>query len=280
MPRLRASAFPLERMIYLLLMQGDCLEKMKEIPDGSVDMVLCDLPYGTTRNQWDAVIPFQPLWEQYHRVCKNNAAILLFGQMPFSADVVMSNPHEFRYEWIYKKTNPTGFLNAKKMPLKYHEQILVFYRRAPTYNPQFGPGAMYRKKDDRIRYSENYGMQLHIPSRDYSQGRRYPADVIEFSSPSYGKDRGLHPTQKPVALLEYLIRTYTNEGDTVLDNTMGSGSTGAACVKTKRDFVGIEIDKSYYQIASERIAEEKEKPNQKEFSDDGLQQTSLFDTDA
>lgn len=234
-----------------ILMQGDCLQRMKEIPDGSVDMVLCDLPYGATCNRWDTCILFEPLWEQYHRICKKNAAILLFGQPPFSAIEITSNLKEFRYEWIYEKTNATGFLNAKRMPLKAHESILVFYKNSPTFNPQFENGEP-RIKGGGNRTSENYGKFLYSDKRIYD-GKRYPRDVIKFSNSNRTNGAALHPTQKPVALLEYLIRTYTNDGETVLDNCFGSGSTGVACVNTNRNFIGIELDQSYFDIAKQRI---------------------------
>ena len=228
--------------------QGDCLELMKDIPDRSIDMVLCDLPYGTTRNKWDSVIPLNKLWEQYERIIKDNGAIVLFSQMPFSAELVHSNLKLFKYEWIWQKDNGTGFLNAKKMPLKIHENILVFYKKLPLYNPQMRTGFKpYKCKQG--RHSTNYGAyeQGHITE---SNGERYPIDIIEFK-----KDSGLHPTQKPVALLEYLIKTYTNEGDIVLDNCMGSGSTGVACINTNRNFIGYELDEKYFEIAEKRINE-------------------------
>lgn len=228
--------------------QGDCLELMKDIPDRSIDMVLCDLPYGTTRNKWDSVIPLNKLWEQYERIIKDNGAIVLFSQMPFSAELVHSNLKLFKYEWIWQKDNGTGFLNAKKMPLKIHENILVFYKKLPLYNPQMRTGFKpYKCKQG--RHSTNYGAyeQGHITE---SNGERYPIDIIEFK-----KDSGLHPTQKPVALLEYLIKTYTNEGETVLDNCMGSGSTGVACINTNRNFIGYELDEKYFEIAKKRINE-------------------------
>lgn len=235
------------------LYQGDCLELMKDIPDGSADMVLADLPFGTTCNSWDSVIPLDRLWEQYHRICKPNAAILIFGQPPFSAVLMISNMKELRYEWIYEKANATGFLNAKKMPLKAHESVFVFYRKLPTYNPQFTDGKPYRK-DDGERKSTNYGKFMREKHRQYDGGR-YPRSVLKFKNCSWGNDRGLHPTQKPVALLEYLIRTYTNKGETVLDNTMGSGSTGVAAVNTGRSFIGMELDPGYFETAQKRIAE-------------------------
>lgn len=220
---------------------------------------MCDLPYGITNNSWDTIIPFEALWEQWHRVCRQNAAILLFCQMPFTATVVMSNPKEFRYEWIYKKTNGTGFLNAKKMPLKAHEDICVFYRKMPTYNPQFWQSKPYKRTgDERTGYvgtSSNYGKFVRRDDRVSADGRRYPIDVIEFSNSGDRSAKLHHPTQKPIALLEYLIKTYTNSGETVLDNCMGSGSTGVACVNTGRKFIGIELDHGYFEIARKRIAD-------------------------
>ena len=220
---------------------------MKNIPDKSIDMILCDLPYGTTHNKWDNVIPMKPLWEQYNRIIKDHGAIVLFSQMPFGASLIMSNPKMFRYEWIWEKNQAVGFLNAKKMPLRKHENILVFYKHLPTYNPQ---GLI--KLDEPIyeegsanRNGKNYGVADKSFIRTH---KNYPTDIITFS-----KDSGYHPTQKPVDLLEYLIKTYTNEGDTVLDNCMGSGSTGVACVNTNREFIGMELDEEYFKIACERI---------------------------
>ena len=228
--------------------QGDCLELMKDIPDESIDMILCDLPYGTTKNKWDSVIPLNKLWKSYERIIKDNGAIVLFSQMPFSAELVHSNLKLFKYEWIWQKDNGTGFLNAKKMPLKIHENILVFYKKLPLYNPQMRTGFKpYKCKQG--RHSTNYGAyeQGHITE---SNGERYPIDIIKFK-----KDNGLHPTQKPVELLEYLIKTYTNENETVLYNCMGSGSTGVACVNTNRNFIGYELDEKYFEIAGKRINE-------------------------
>lgn len=228
--------------------QGDCLELMKDIPDESIDMILCDLPYGTTKNKWDSVIPLNKLWKSYERIIKDNGAIVLFSQMPFSAELVHSNLKLFKYEWIWQKDNGTGFLNAKKMPLKIHENILVFYKKLPLYNPQMRTGFKpYKCKQG--RHSTNYGAyeQGHITE---SNGERYPIDIIKFK-----KDSGLHPTQKPVELLEYLIKTYTNENETVLDNCMGSGSTGVACINTNRDFIGYELNEEYFNIAQNRLRE-------------------------
>lgn len=232
------------------LLQGDCLELMKDIKDKSIDMILCDLPYGTTHCKWDSVIPFELLWKQYNRIIKDNGAICLFSQMPFSAMLVSSNLQMYRYEWIWKKSNSTGFLNAKKMPLKAHESIEVFYKKPPAYNPQFTQGKPYKTTTGSL--TSNYNKFYKITT--VSDGRRYPIDVLEFKS-----EIGLHPTQKPVALLEYLIKTYTNEGEIVLDNCMGSGSCGVASVHTNRNFIGIELDKDYFDIAKKRIdAEQKE----------------------
>ena len=234
--------------------QGDCLELMKDIPDTSIDMILCDLPYGTTKNKWDSVIPLNKLWKQYERMIKDNGAIVLFNQMHFYAELVHSNLKLFKYEWIWQKDNGTGFLNAKKMPLKIHENILVFYKKLPLYNPQMRTGFKpYKCKQG--RHSTNYGAYEpgHITE---SNGERYPIDIIKFK-----KDSGLHPTQKPVELLEYLIKTYTNEGETVLDNCMGSGSTGVACINTNKNFIGYELDEHYFQIAKERLEQHECKTN-------------------
>lgn len=232
------------------LRHGDCLEFMKDIPDKSIDMILCDLPYGTTRNKWDSVIPLDKLWKQYERIIKDNGAICLFAQSPFDKVLGCSNLKLLRYEWIWEKDNGTGFLNAKKMPLKIHENIEIFYKKPPTYNPQMRKGFKpYSQMSG--RGSSNYGEQVRV--RTVNDGERYPIDVIEFKR---DKEK-LHPTQKPVALLEYLIKTYTNEGDVVLDNCMGSGSTGIACVNTNRNFIGIELDENYFNIAKERINKER-----------------------
>lgn len=220
---------------------------MKNIPDKSIDMILCDLPYGTTHNKWDNVIPMEPLWEQYNRIIKDHGAIVLFSQMPFGASLIMSNPKMFRYEWIWEKNQAVGFLNAKKMPLRKHENILVFYKHLPTYNPQglIKLDEPIQEEGSANRNGKNYGVADKSFIRTH---KNYPTDIITFS-----KDAGYHPTQKPVDLLEYLIKTYTNEGDTVLDNCMGSGSTGVACVNTNRDFIGMELNEEYFKIACERI---------------------------
>ena len=227
------------------LLNGDCLELMKDIPDGSIDMILCDLPYGTTACKWDTVIPFELLWEQYNRIIKDNSAIVLFGSQPFTTELNHSNLKMFRYEWIWIKNNSTGFQLANKRPLKKHEIISVFYRKQPTYNPQ--GLQVYGKINKRKSTGDNWS---EMNNNEYIQRfTNYPTQILEFG---YDKEK-LHPTQKPVALLEYLIKTYTNEGDVVLDNCMGSGSTGIACVNTHRNFIGSELDENYFNIAKDRI---------------------------
>lgn len=229
------------------LLQGDCLKLMKTIPNKSVDMVLCDLPYGVTRNPWDEPLPFDKMWNAYHRVCKDNAAIVLHCQQPFTTQLIASNQKEFKYCWVWYKHYVRGFLNAKKQPLKSHEDIAVFYRKQCTYNPQMTKGEM-RMKGTSSKQRGCYGKfrAVRIVNDDY-----YPQTILDFVG-VHTNDLH-HPTQKPVDLLEYLIKTYTNEGETVLDNCMGSGSTGVACVNTKRNFIGIEMDEQYFRIAKKRI---------------------------
>lgn len=233
------------------LIKGNCLEKMKDIEDKSIDMILCDLPYGTTQNKWDSIIPLDKLWEQYCRVIKDNGAIVLFAQTPFDKVLGCSNLKMLKYEWIWEKTSATGHLNAKKMPMKAHENILVFYKKLPTYNPQkttgHTPVHSYTKHQDD---GSNYGKTL-IGISGGGSTERYPRSVQVFKTDK--QKEALHPTQKPVDLLEYLIKTYTNENETVLDNCMGSGSTGVACINTNRNFIGIELDDNYFNIAKNRI---------------------------
>lgn len=237
------------------LIHGDCLEEMKNIRGGSVDMVLADIPYGTTRNKWDEVIPFDPMWEQICRVAKGNAAIVLFGSGMFTAKCILSAPKGmYRYNLVWRKTQPTGFLNAKKMPLRAHEDIMVFYNNLPVYNPQKTHG--HKRKVSTAEHKRNCKMSEDYGSfkpHSYDSTERYPTSVITFKSDK--QKSSLHPTQKPVALLEYLIKTYTNEDETVLDFTMGSGSTGVACMNTWRDFIGIELDDKYFDIARRRMEE-------------------------
>lgn len=227
--------------------QGDCLELMKEIPNKSIDMVLCDLPYGTTHNKWDNIISLDALWGGYERVIKDNGAIVLFGDGMFTANLMLSNPKMWRYNLVWDKQRGCDFLNANVKPLKSHEDICVFYKRKPTYNKQYWYSKPYRKTKNGS-LSNNYGdrKEAYTESKD---GKRNPLSILSF--PRDGKR--IHPTQKPVALLEYLIKTYTNEGETVLDNCMGSGSTGVACINTNRNFIGYELDEKYFNIATERL---------------------------
>lgn len=230
----------------------DCLEGMKRIPDGSIDMILCDLPYGTTQNKWDSIIPFDRLWEQYERIIKDNGAIVLTSAQPFTSLLIASNIKLFKYEWIWEKNTATGFMNAKKMPLKAHENIVVFYSKLPTYNPQFTFGKPYKKtRNAKIDTGSNYG-KVGINKRTDidNDGKRYPRSVLEFNR----EELAIHPTQKPTSLFEYLIKTYTNEGDLVLDNCIGSGTTAVASINTGRNYIGFEIDSSYFKIANKRIA--------------------------
>jgi site-specific DNA-methyltransferase (adenine-specific) len=238
------------------LMQGDCLELMASIPDGSVDMILCDLPYGTTACKWDSVIPFEPLWAHYKRVIKDRGAIVLTASQPFTSKLVMSQPKWFRYEWIWQKTMPTQFLDAKRKPLKKHESILVFGKQAPVYYPQMRPGKPYQKKR-KVVQAPTYNNVRAFDT--VNTGERYPVSVIEVPNGNY---KSKHSTQKPVALMEYLIKTYTLEGETVLDNCMGSGTTCVACVNTGRDFIGIEKDPGYFEIAQSRIIAAMNEPKQ------------------
>lgn len=239
------------------LMQGDCLERMKEIPDGSVDAIICDPPYGTTACKWDSVIPFEPMWEQLKRVIKPNGAIVMTASQPFTSVLVCSNLKGFKHEWIWEKNRGSNFGAAKHQPLKEHESVLVFSKDGervnyyPIKEPRKGAGA------DRVKYEFNgsntgkreaYGGFTDNRKGHKEEVLRYPSSIQKHNT-----QVGLHPTQKPVALMEYLIKTYTNEGETVLDFTMGSGSTGVACVNTNRNFIGIELDETYFNTAKERI---------------------------
>ena len=226
----------------------ECLEGMKRIPDGSVDMILCDLPYGTTRNEWDSIIPLEKLWVEYSRIIKKNGAIVLTAQTPFDKVLGVSNLKLLRYEWIWEKPSGTGHLNAKKMPMKNHENVLIFYKKLPTYNPQFTPGEPYTIVAG--EKSSNYGKQID-KVETINDGFRYPLTVQKFNHAA----SNFHPTQKPVALFEYLIKTYTDKNETVLDNCMGSGTTAIACMNTERNFIGFELDKTYYEKSLKRIKE-------------------------
>jgi DNA modification methylase len=244
---------------------GDCLEVMPTLPDGSVDMILADLPYGTTACKWDTIIPLDALWEQYKRLIKRNGAIVLTASQPFTSALVMSNPGWFRCHWVWDKVNRnTNYGNVRFMPLRRHEDVLVFSASSPTYNPQMGTGAPYVAKRSGARPGvyENGGL---YPRDGVNTGTRFPVSVLPIEA-DRKQEMGLHPTQKPIALMEYLIRTYTNEGETVLDNTMGSGTTGVACVNTGRNFIGIEKDEGYFAIAQERIRKAQEAHKQLELA--------------
>jgi len=226
------------------LWHGDCLELMKNIPDKSVDMVLCDLPYGTTACKWDIIIPLDKLWEQYNRIIKDNGAIVLFGSEPFSSVLRISRSDIYKYDWKWEKNFKTGHLNAHHMPMRKHEDICVFYKQKPTYNPQ---GLLpYNKMKKRGSNGDNYGVS---GTENFQSWTNYPTDILRF-------DRDLpsiHSTQKPLALCEYLVKTYTNENDLVLDNCMGSGTTCLAAKNLNRQFIGIEKEENYYNIAKERL---------------------------
>ena len=266
------------------LLNGDCLELMNKIPNKSIDMILCDLPYGTTACQWDVTIPFEPLWEQYNRIVKDNGAIVLFGSQPFTSELIHSNIKNFKYEWIWEKQKAANFMSAKYQPLKYHENILVFGVGGKVkYFPQKYPvlefdeiknmddkqlknlfesrdydryGKIDRRKavNDCINPKDSHYGKMSVKIRNIDDGYRYPKSVIKINK---SINKNIHPTEKPVDLLEYLIKTYTNEGELVLDNCMGSGSTGVACLNTNRNFIGIELDEGYFNMAKERIENSK-----------------------
>lgn len=231
--------------------QGDCLELMKEIPDKSVDMILCDLPYGTTRNKWDSVIPFDKLWQQYERIIKDNGVIALFSDGLFMSNLMLSNIKHWRYNFIWDKKRGCDFLNSNIKPLKSHEEICIFYKKKPIYNKQVWYSEPY-KPTKNGSLSNNYGYRKEAYSESLN-GERNPLTIISFSRDG----NRLHPTQKPVALLEYLIKTYTNEGELILDNCMGSGSTCVAAINTGRHYIGFELEKEYFDIANDRIAKSK-----------------------
>ena len=249
--------------IYLKLIKGDCLEVMRDIPDNSIDMILCDLPYGTSACKWDTTIPFEPLWKHYERLIKPDGAIVLFGSEPFSSKLRLSNLKLYKYDWKWEKPNGTNFLASKWQPLKVHEDICVFGKGATSYskkitmkyNPQMSKGEPYTQRSGKQKLDKG-NATVRSPIKQVvtqNNGERYPKTILKFS-----KDKTkYHPTQKPVKLLEYLIKTYTDKGDMVLDNCMGSGSTGVACINTNRKFIGIEIDQEYFNIAKERINGER-----------------------
>ena len=230
------------------------MQLLKNVPDDSVDMILCDLPYGTTQCKWDTVLPMEQLWSEYNRVCKRNAAMVFTAAQPFTSALVMSNPKFFKYTWVWEKSKATGYLNAKKMPMRAHEDICVFYRKPPTYNPQMWQSTPYNKGKAH-RPTDVYGEQKSILVKN-DTGLRYPRTVQYFKT-AESEGKVLHPTQKPLSLFEYLIKTYTNEGELVLDNCIGSGTTAIACMNTGRDYIGMEFEEKYFEIAKNRIQENK-----------------------
>lgn len=248
-----------ETKYYSEVYRNDCLKQMKTFPDKSIDMILCDLPYGVTKNEWDSPIPLDELWPEYKRIIKDNGAIVLFADGLFMAKLMLSEPKLWRYNLVWDKVLPSGFLNANKMPLRRTEQICVFYKKLPTYNPQKTKGKPNHSKGKNIGTkvadssiaNNNYGDFVMVDNHEVLGDMKHPTSLLRF--PKTHPSKAEHSTEKPVALLEWLIKTYTNEGDTVLDNCMGSGSTGVACVNTNRKFVGIEIEQKTYETAIKRI---------------------------
>ena len=237
------------------ILVGDCLELMKRIPSNSVDMVLCDLPYGTTKCKWDTIIPFEALWEEWYRVSKLNAPFVLTASQPFTSIMIASNLKHYKYNWVWEKSKSTGYLNAKRMPMKAHEDVCVFYRKPPIYNPQMFQGTPYYKGSAH-RPTAVYGAQKEVLVENKT-GLRYPRTVQYFKT-AESEGKVIHPTQKPVSLFEYLLKTYTNEGDTVLDNCIGSGTTAIAALKSNRNFIGMEKDPTYARDCMDRINKFKE----------------------
>ena len=235
---------------------GDCLEVMKTIDDNSIDMILCDLPYGTTNCKWDEIIPFNLLWDEYYRISKENAAIVLFSTQPFTTKMISSNMNDFRYCLVWNKIRAAGFLNANRMPLKQHEDICVFYKKLPTYNPQKYLDKPYDKTKYNGKELDKNVLGSYTSKSKKNNGERFPKSILKFSQ-NWKRQDQQHPTQKPELLLEWLIKTYTNESETVLDNTMGSGTTMVACVSTNRNGIGIEKDENYFNIAKKRVEEKK-----------------------
>jgi site-specific DNA-methyltransferase (adenine-specific) len=241
----------------------DCLEGMKRIPEGSVDCIICDLPYGTTACKWDTIIPFEPLWEQYERIIKDNGAIVLFAGEPFTSKLILSHINLFRQKLTWLKTRPTNVFNAKKQFMNWTEDICIFYKKLPIFNPQMRTDGVFTgTKVQRNNHDRSNGtLGKTGEKKDYvhesNGGLFYPKTVLEYSNVHNG-GRGLHPTQKPVSLIEYLIKTYTNEGDIILDNCMGSGTTAIAAIRTKRNFIGFELQKEYFDIANKRIKNEQQ----------------------
>lgn len=239
------------------IINGDCLVEMKKLPKDSVDMILTDLPYGNTAMKWDNPIPLEPLWKEYRRVLKPNGAVALFATEPFASQLVCSNPRMFRYDLIWDKVNLyTGALLANKRPMRRHEQIMIFYRHQPTFNKQMRQGQPYSMSRNTLGVGE-YSTNSYQRIKTVNNGEHNPCTILEFEGGNRS-EKGYHPTQKPVALCEWLVKTYTNEGETVLDSCMGSGTTGVACLRTGRKFVGIELDYRYYVVAKKRLRQEIE----------------------
>jgi site-specific DNA-methyltransferase (adenine-specific) len=231
--------------------QGDCLVEMDKIADKSVDMILCDLPYGTTDCKWDSVIAFEPLWKHYERIIKDNGAIALTGSPPFTSALIMSNINWFKYSLVWDKVAVTNPMLAKKQPMRCHEDIVVFYKKQPTYNPQMRIGKIWSRAGKKEHKTDTLGQSTLFSTGSDTSEMKYPKSIITFSNAD--KTKNQHPTQKPIELMEYLIKTYTNEGETVLDNCMGSGTTGVACKKSNRHFIGIEKDEKYFEVAVDRV---------------------------
>lgn len=243
------------RHIFMIkINKGDCIDLMqREVKDKSVDLILCDLPYGITNHKWDTVIPFDKLWEQYERIIKDNGAIVLFGAEPFSTKLRMSNMKLYRYDWIWLKSRATLFQMSHKRPMNKHEIVSVFYKHQPKYNPQMSVGKPYKSKGGKIRTSSGF-LHSGLKSVDtVNKGTRFPTTILNFPN---SNNKRYHPTEKPLNILEYLIKTYTDESDVVLDNCMGSGSTGVACARLNRGFIGFEQDGHYYKVAEQRINNE------------------------
>jgi site-specific DNA-methyltransferase (adenine-specific) len=253
-------------MVDIKLIQGDCLEKMKEIPDGSIDAIITDPPYGTTACKWDAVIPLDAMWEQLKRIIKPNGAIVLFGSQPFTSALVMSNIKMFKYNWVWDKKIPSGMSYARYQPMRQHEDVVVFCDGRTTYNAQKTLRNKPIKGGGMSKGETTNNQNLKALKKTYTH--KNPTTLISFDKVRRGS---VHPTQKPVALMEYLIKTYTNEGETVLDFTMGSGSTGVACINTNRNFIGIELDEGYFKIAQDRINQAVVNTNKRMGRSDGTE---------
>jgi len=259
--RITEQPFCQTRVSGSTFVNADCFDVFPFIEDKSIDAIICDLPYGTTQNKWDSVLPLDLLWQQYERILKTNGVVCLFSAQPFTSFLVMSNPKIFKYEWIWDKVVPTGHLNAKKQPMRLHENICVFYKEQPTYNRQMTEKPKEYQRPNRKLVKDafyemkNYGDAKRGFAEDSDHTKTNPKTIIQLSNGNGYSKKGNHPTQKPLELMEYLVKTYTNEGDMVLDNTMGSGTTNLACIKLNRKSIGIEKEKQYYDVAVRRASE-------------------------